>query len=75
MTACHLVTHRELALGGDVNLHRFHNTGVDLFARFDLSHLIFILSTDIIEFSAESANDLIDLIADRRRIDLDPVIN
>ena len=71
----HLVTDRELALGGDVNFDRLDDAGIDFVAGFDAFHLFVVLHLQIVELLLEAADDLVDLVADRRGIDLDAVVN
>ena len=71
----HFVTDRELALGGDVNFDRFDDAAVDAFAGFGAFHFFVVLHLQIVEFLFKAADDFVDLVADRRRIDFDAVID
>ena len=75
VTAGHLVTDRELALRGDVDLDLLDDAGIDVVAALDLVHRALVLEFELGELVLKLADDLADLVADRRRIDLDVIVD
>ncbi len=75
VAAGHLVTDRELALRGDVNFHRLDDARFRAFTGLGAFHLLVVLHLQIVELLFELPDDLADLVADRRRINLDAVID
>ena len=75
MASGHLITHRKLTLGGDIDLDLLDDTGIELFTGFDAIHFLVVLALQFIKALFELADDLADLVADRRRVDLDPIID
>src|ERR1051325_3249112 len=75
VTACHLVTHRELALRGDIDFDRLDDTAIGAFAGFGALDLFVVLHLDVVELLFEAADDFVDFVADGRGIDFDAVIN
>ena len=75
VAAGHLVAHRQLALGGDIDLDRLDDAAVHAFAGFGALQLLVVLHLQIVELLFEAADDLVDLVANRRGVDLDAVVN
>ncbi len=75
VAAGHLVTDRELALGGDVDLDLLDDAGVDVIAALDAVHRALVLDFELGELVLELADDLADLVADRRGIDVDVIVD
>jgi hypothetical protein len=75
VAAGHFVADRELALRGDVNLDRLDDAAVGAFARFGALDFLVVLHLQVVELLFEAADDLVDLVANRRGINLDPVIH
>ena len=75
MASGHLVADGQLALGGDIDLHRLDDAGFDAFARLGAFHFLVVLHLQIVELLFEAADDFVDLVADGRRINLDAVID
>ena len=71
----HLVTDRELALRGDVDLHRLDDAAIHAFAGFGAFQLLVVLHLEVVELLFEAADDFVDLVANGRRINFDPVID
>src|SRR5207245_11268508 len=70
-----LVADRVFPLRGDVTFAGLDRAAVDAFARFGPLDLFVVLHLQVIALLFEAANDLVDLVADRRRIDLNPVVH
>ncbi len=75
VTTGHLITNRELALGGDVNFDGFYDTRIHILSGLNLPKFIFILRANFFELLVEPAHDFVNLVADRRRIDLNQIMN
>ena len=75
VAAGHLVADRELALRGDVDLHLLDDAGIDVVAALDAVHRALVLELELGELVLELADDLEDLVADRRRIDVDVIVD
>ena len=71
----HLVADRKLALGGDVNLHLLDHARINVLAGFGAADFLVVLHLQLVELLLKLADDLVDLVADRRRVDLDLVID
>ena len=66
---------RELALRGDENLDLLDDAGIDVVAALDAVHRALALEFELVELVLERADDLADLVPDRRRIDFDVIVN
>ena len=75
VTAGHLITDRQLALGSDVNFHRLDDADIDFFAALRALNLFIVLHLEVVELLLKARDDLVDLVTDRRRIDLDAIVN
>src|SRR6185312_15897572 len=75
MASGHFVTDGQFALGSDVNFHRLHDAAVHAFPSLGAFHFLVVLHLQVVEFLLKAADDFIDLVADRRRIDFDAVID
>ncbi len=75
VAARHLVTDRKLALGGDVNLDGLDDAGVNPVTRLGPFNFLVILHLQVVELLFEAADDFVDLVPDRRRVDFDAVVN
>ena len=75
VAARHLVADGKFAFRRDVNLDRLDDAGVHFVAGFQTLHFLVVLHLQIIELLFEAADDLIDFVADRRGVDLDPIVN
>ena len=71
VTAGHLVTDFELLLRRDVNLDLLDRAGAGVFAGFDAGDLALTVAFELVELRLVRTDDLHDLDANRRRIDLD----
>ena len=70
VTTCHLVADRQFALGRDVDLHRFDDSRIHVFAGFHAPQFLVVRDLEIVEFLFESADDFVDFVPDRRGVDL-----
>src|SRR5262249_38345100 len=75
MASGHFVTDRQLTLRGDVDFDGFNNAAVNAFAGFSAFDFLVILHLEIVELLFEAADDFVDLVANRRRIDFDAIVN
>ncbi len=75
MATRHFITDRKLAFRGDIDFDGFYDAGIDIIAGFNPIHLLVVLHLQIVEFLFIRTDDLINLIANRRRVDLDAIID
>ena len=66
---------RELALAGDVDLDLLDDAGIDLVAAFHAVHGAFLLGFQLRELALVALDDLLDLVADRARVDVDVIVH
>ena len=71
----HLVADAELALAGDVNLDLLDDAGIDVVAAFDAAEVLVALVVEVDKLVLELADDLVDFVPDRARVDFDVVVN
>ncbi len=65
VTASHLVTNADLALGGDINFHLLDDAGVHFFTAIQAISLTIALKVELIETIFKLGNDLANLDTDR----------
>ena len=75
VAAGHLVADAELALAGDVDLHLLDDAGIDLVAAFHAVHGAFLVGVQFRELALVALDDLLDLVADRARVDVDVIVH
>ena len=75
VAAGHFVADRQFALGGDIDFDRLDDAAVHFLAGFGAFEFLVVLHLEIVEFLFEAADDLVDLVADRRGINLDAIID
>ena len=75
VAAGHFVADRKLALGGDVNLHLLHHARIHIRAGFHAIHFVDVGRFQILKALEEGSEDFVDLIADRRGINFDLIVN
>src|ERR1035437_5882083 len=75
VTASHLITNRQLALRGDIDFDRLDDAAIDALAGLGALKLFVVLHLQVVELLFEATNDFVDLVTDRRGVDLDAVIN
>ena len=71
----HLVTDRELALGGDEDLHFLDDAGIDFVAGLERIEPALAIGVEFLEAAFEGTDDFQDLVADRRWVDLDVIVH
>ena len=71
----HFVADRQFALGRDINFDRLDHAAIDFLAGFRAFEFFVVLHLQIVELLFESADDFVDLVANRRRIDFDAIID
>ena len=70
MSAGHLIAHLKLLLGRDVHFDLLDRTVSRTLTGFDGTDLAFAISFELVKLSLERTDDLHDLDANGRRIDL-----
>ena len=65
----------QLALGGDIDFDGLDDAAFDVFAGLGPLEFLVVLHLQIVELLFEAADDLVDLVADRRRVDLDAIVH
>ena len=75
VAAGHFVADGQFALGGDIDLDRLDDAAVHSLAGFGAFHFLVVLHLQVVELLFEAADDLVDLVADGRGVDLDAVVD
>ena len=75
VAAGHLVAHRQFALGRDIDLHGLDDACIDFVTGLGALHLLIVLHLQVVELLFEAADDFVDLVANRRGVDFDAVVD
>ena len=71
----HLIADGKLALGSDIDFDLLDDADIDFITRFGPFHFFVMLHLQIVELLFELSDDLVDLVANGRRIDLDAIVH